>query len=268
LKKNIQIGELGALYPDVMHIMEGDTPTFLYLVQNGLGYAEEPSWGSWGGRYNPVDLGMAARHYSDAQDRVTGKDSETYHTNHATIWRWRDAYQNDFAARMQWTLRDDPRECNHQPVVVVNESTGGPEPLFVEVEAGESLRLDATKSYDPDDDKLTFKWFQYREPSMEAVGMIDKWVPHLEIVQEDSDARIVTIKMPPPEKCAIDFMSGEPQAKGQKLHVILEVSDSGTPSLTTYKRVVIQVTNAELRGGLARKLETVSDFLSLSSSEY
>lgn len=43
LKEHVQIGPLGAKYPDVMYIMEGDTPTFLYLIQNGLGSPENPS---------------------------------------------------------------------------------------------------------------------------------------------------------------------------------------------------------------------------------
>jgi hypothetical protein len=263
LRENVQIGPLGAVYPDFMHIMEGDTPTFLYLIQNGLGSTEHPDWGSWGGRYNPVDLGLAAKHYSDAQDRVVGKDGERYTSNHATIWRWRDAYQNDFAARMQWTLTVDPAKVNHAPVVVVNDSTAGAEPLFVDVAAGETLRLDASASYDPDGDELTFTWFHYREPSIEAVGMIDQWVPKLEIVPESEDGNVVAIKMPPPEKCAIDFLSGKPQKEGQVLHVILQVEDSGTPSLTTYRRIVIQVTNRELRGGRSRQLETVTDFLEM-----
>jgi hypothetical protein len=33
-----------------------------------------------------------------------------------TLWRWREAFQNDFAARMLWTTRA-PAEANHAPVV-------------------------------------------------------------------------------------------------------------------------------------------------------
>lgn len=208
-------------------------------------------------------MGLAARHYSDAQDRVVGKDGVTYTSNHATIWRWRDAYQNDFAARMQWTLASDPSRANHHPVVVVNDSTPGPEPLFVWIEAGEMLRLDASSSYDPDGDELAFTWFHYREPSVEPTGMIAPFVPDLDITPEDAASSVVTIKMPPPEKCAIDFLSGVAQEEGQVLHVVLQVSDNGFPSLTTYKRVVIQITNKQLRGGRSRKLERVTDILEL-----
>ena len=44
-------GPLGALYPKLAYIMEGDTPAFLGLVNNGLGGAVSPAYGGWGGRY-------------------------------------------------------------------------------------------------------------------------------------------------------------------------------------------------------------------------
>ncbi|KAF4463815.1 cellulose-binding [Fusarium albosuccineum] len=62
IRENIQISPLGAEYPDVEYSMEGDTPTFLYLIQNGLGVPDEPSYGSWGGRlcpYQPQSKGCA-----------------------------------------------------------------------------------------------------------------------------------------------------------------------------------------------------------------
>jgi hypothetical protein len=261
LKKNIQIGSFGKVYPDAKFIMEGDTPTFLYLIENGLGDSEHPEWGSWGGRYNPVDRSLAARHYSDTVDKVIGNDGQTYTSNHATIWRWRDAYQNDFAARMQWTLDSDVAKANHAPVVTVNDSTDGPEALYLNVEAGTDLELDASRSYDPDGTELDFVWFQYREPSIEASGLIAAQVPELDIVVADTAAHTATVSLPPPEKCAIDFMTGKAQAMGQVFHIVLQVSDNGSPQLTTYKRVVIQVTNKDLRGGRNKTFDTVSDFL-------
>ncbi|HSH96279.1 MAG TPA: DUF1593 domain-containing protein, partial [Roseimicrobium sp.] len=44
-------GPLGAMYPDVSFGMEGDTPSFLSLIPNGLNAPEHPDWGGWGGRY-------------------------------------------------------------------------------------------------------------------------------------------------------------------------------------------------------------------------
>ncbi|MET0377136.1 MAG: DUF1593 domain-containing protein, partial [Rhizorhabdus sp.] len=53
LDRNIRsIGALGKHYPKYEYIMEGDTPAYLWLVDNGLQSWRSPSWGGWGGRYN------------------------------------------------------------------------------------------------------------------------------------------------------------------------------------------------------------------------
>ena len=53
LASNIQQGHgpLGAAYPDVAYGMEGDSPSFLGLIDNGLDDPEHPEYGGWGGRY-------------------------------------------------------------------------------------------------------------------------------------------------------------------------------------------------------------------------
>ena len=94
IKQHIQIGPLGAKYPEYLFIPEGDTPTFLYLIQNGLGVPEHPEYGSWGGRYgltNPVPPGQATwnKHYGDMADTVVGADGRTHRSNQASIWRWK-----------------------------------------------------------------------------------------------------------------------------------------------------------------------------------
>lgn len=96
LLNNIQIGSYGkTAYPRFKYIMEGDTPSFLYLIQNGLGVPEHPDYGSWGGRYEKVNPStiLNFNHYADAADRVIGMNNQTYISNRATVWRWRNAFQ-------------------------------------------------------------------------------------------------------------------------------------------------------------------------------
>ena len=51
LDQNVRArGPLGRLYPRFMFIMEGDTPSFLNLIDNGLNAHRHPDWGGWGGR--------------------------------------------------------------------------------------------------------------------------------------------------------------------------------------------------------------------------
>jgi hypothetical protein len=44
-------GPFGAVYPPIQYSMEGDTPSWFSLVNNGLNSYRNPSWGGWGGRY-------------------------------------------------------------------------------------------------------------------------------------------------------------------------------------------------------------------------
>lgn len=257
IKEHIQIGPLGSTYPDYLFIPEGDTPTFLYLIQNGLSDPEHPNWGSWGGRYARADIAAAGNHFNDVVDRVTGLDGKKYSSNHATIWRWRDAYQNDFAARIQWTLDSDFTKANHAPVVRLN-GTEGPAPLYLEVEAGEELTLDASESYDPDGDDLSFEWFQYKDVTA-TQWWVDAEVMDVEFQKKDEDGKVVKVQLPPCEKCAVDMFTRTPLARGQVLHFILTVKDNGAPALTTYRRVVVQTTNKGLKGGGGRVAERIAD---------
>ncbi len=117
-------GPLGKQYPHMDYLMEGDTPSFLFLIENGLGNSEHPDWGGWGGRYEFYTPPLRKWHleaetrpfWSDAQDEVLGVDGNWHTGNQETIWRWRSAYQNDFEARMNWSVSKHYGDANHPPV--------------------------------------------------------------------------------------------------------------------------------------------------------
>ena len=165
LETNIRSkGPLGKHYPKFMFIMEGDTPSFLSLIDNGLNAYRRPDWGGWGGRYvhrqpygetHPIwTQGGDEFARATSQDSVTGVDGAVHVSDHATIWRWRDAFQNDFAARMTWTVADFAH-ANHNPVAVVNGKQGTA-PIEMDVVAGQSITLDASQSSNPDGQPLHF----------------------------------------------------------------------------------------------------------------
>ncbi|OOF90910.1 hypothetical protein ASPCADRAFT_134650 [Aspergillus carbonarius ITEM 5010] len=209
-------------------------------IGNGLGVREQPDYGSWGGRYSLVDLSTAVKYprYSDAADRVVGQNNRTYASNHAAIWRWRDAYQNDFAARIQWTLPTNESKANHHPVVVVNQHADL-SPLVIASTPNATISLDASGTYDPDRDGLSFRWFQYKEPGSTDWN-VDNQIPTLKYaVSSDGQRAQVTIP------AADDVCDGKSSNDSGcwTLHLILEVRDNGSIPLTTYKRVLFETTN-------------------------
>lgn len=225
LDEHIRKGPLGGLYPPWKYIMEGDTASFLYLIPNGLGVPEHPEYGSWGGRY--VRMSPTEGLYADATDSVMGMDGKVYRNNKATIWRWREAYQNDFAARMSWTLTGSRQAVNHPPELVVNGQTGR-EPLTLHVVAGQSLTLDASGSHDPDGDTLSYRWFEYTDINPAYAGVAPL------VLQSGTSAQA-------------QVSSLESQAATQH-HLILEVRDSGTPAITRYRRIIVSVDTANSPG--------------------
>ncbi len=229
LDRNVRAkGPLGAEYPKIEYMMEGDTPSFLYLVNNGLGDPERPDWGSWGGRYERYTprwrkwfLEPETRPFwSDTEDEVLGADGRWHTSNHATIWRWREAFQNEFAARMDWTIKP-PGEANHPPVAVLGH------PARLSAKPGARVELSAAGSSDPDGDALAYRWFYYGEPGTFLLSSGRTGDP-LKIEQAEQSQAWFTVP------------GGRSQPKGT-LHIVLAVTDDGAPSLTRYRRVIVEV---------------------------
>jgi hypothetical protein len=153
-------GPLGALYPDAtwtapnphVGLKEGDTPSWLYFVPNGLSDPSRPEWGGWGGRFERADRGL----FRDAPDSVDGTTEPR-----AGVWRWRTAVQNEFRARMDWCVQP-PQSANHRPHAVLARDRSG-RVLELEARTGEVVRLTAAGSRDPDGDDLAFRWWVYSE---------------------------------------------------------------------------------------------------------
>lgn len=158
IRENIQSkGPLGKLYPKTVYIMEGDTPAFLGLIQNGLNVPEHPELGGWHGRYQKSRDEQNVPIWSGAYDSVLGIDGKVHQSPQASLWRWREDFQYDFASRMEWTVADSFDKGSHPPVVILNG------PSVYKIKKGESVSLDASSSYSPDGFSLSFHWFFYPE---------------------------------------------------------------------------------------------------------
>ncbi|WP_198513443.1 DUF1593 domain-containing protein [Confluentibacter lentus] len=215
-------GPLGAQHPHTEYLMEGDTPSFLGLVSNGLNNPERPDFGGWGGRYNlyipPFKKYMYEPEtrpiWTDVQDEVWSDITKQYHTsNHATIWRWREAYQHDFAARIDWSNTPEYSKANHPPVAKLGHANE------IIAHSGDKVLLSGEGSIDPDGNKLCYQWIYYKE-----VGTLNA----NEFKLEDSNNKVTSFIAPN-------------VASVKTMHFILAVTDDGSPSLTKYQRVIVNV---------------------------
>jgi hypothetical protein len=258
-------GPLGKLYPVPCCIHEGDTPSFLGLIDNGLASAMSPAYGGWGGRYvwrrfygEPhafwTQGGDSYPGRDNSRDTVIGQDGRAYTSDQATIWRWRTAFQHDFAARMDWTIKD-VGEANHNPEVVVN-GRPGKAPILLDAAVGTPLTLDATGTRDPDGQSLTYRWFFYREagtgipgqpvvaagPALGGGGTPGEGgIPSGPEGGPREPAPRVTLENAETPRVTVD-----PRVAGTA-HVILAVEDDGNPTLTSYRRIILTIRPASTR---------------------
>ena len=211
---------------------EGDSPAFMHQINTGLRNLESPDWGGWAGRYilvrentwlDPVpEKGYEypeGRWYgSNAWGRQSSKkgrtvyNSEDHKSYFKPIWRWSDAFQNDFAARADWCVKPYDK-ANHPPVVKLNND------LDISVNPGSKIQLSAKGTYDPDKNQLTYKWWFYKEPS--------SFKGDVEI--DNANTQNASFVVP-------KYLN-----EAEKIHIICEVKDDGVPQLTRYQRVIVNV---------------------------
>lgn len=199
---------LGSIYPNYKWGVEGDTPSFLYVMPNGLSDPNDPHQAGWGGYHtfgiSPDEQTNAWTSWEPTQKRITEAYKQQFYPDEL----------NDFCARMQWA---QDGKGNHNPEVYVDGKHSS-KPLVMKVKAGKKLKLSAKQTKDADKDKLTYHWWQQPE-----AGNIGQLLPII-----GADQAVATINIPK-------------DASGKALHIICEVHDDGPFQLVGYQRVIIRI---------------------------
>ena len=202
---------------------EGDTFTFFNLLGNGLGAYRDETPGGWGGRVvaNPASLSAAPA----AAQGGAGGGIEAFMRSLEGIGpegpatrppspkpNFAPAAQNDFAARMQWSVTPSFAGANHEPRVELRGNSR------ITARPGETIPLDAVAS-DPDGNAVHVKWWRWKD--------VDTYPGEVTITSPETFT--TSMQVPADAKA------------GQTIQLVLEATDDGTPPLTRYRRVVVTV---------------------------
>ncbi|KAI9155014.1 hypothetical protein HJFPF1_07576 [Paramyrothecium foliicola] len=188
-------------------LSEGDNVCFNPLIDTGLDDPTNPTVGGWGGRLLPNTTYPNLWALPETEKHRNGTEIEDYSTT-----RWIAPAQNDFAARMQWTLTGNYSEGNHPPSVKIVGSKK------VKGRPNTSVTLRAA-TQDPDGDVVATSWWQYLEE-----GTYPNFVKIQRV--NEKQAKVV---IPADAKV------------GQTISIILQGTDDGEHPLTRYDRVKIEV---------------------------
>ena len=187
--------------PEGNFISEGDTPMYLNLINNGLRAFEGQEYGGWAGRKKELTEEEKAAGFTAPYAMKTIKDE--------VLPDFLPAVQNNFAARMAWSVTPKFEDANHEPVIEG--------PLELAAVGGSTLKLEVKVS-DPDNDQLTVNWHQYTVGSYKG-----------EVSFADPANASTSVTIPSDAK------------SGDSIHLVLTATDNQTPSMTSYHRIIITI---------------------------
>jgi hypothetical protein len=158
---------------------------------------------------------------------------------------------------MDWTV-ESVDDANHNPEVTVN-GAAGKAPLVIDARVGTPVALDATGTRDPDGDGLRYRWFFYPEA---GTGIPGRPVFSGGLVPVGGGGEPGAGGIPsgpaggPPQPSERVTVQDADRARATAIpnvpgvaHVILVVEDDGAPTLTSYRRVILNIQPAARDAG-------------------
>jgi hypothetical protein len=185
-------------------LAEGDTHTFLNLLDNGLRAHEDQTYGGWSGRKRVIPTPTPTELNDSTMALMAFRRRDP-----AMPDNFLPAAQNALAARFRWSVTPNYKDANHEPEIEA--------PLSISAHPGKSFTIKGAVT-DPDGDAVSIKWWQFKVGSYEGD---------------------VTIQNP--ASASTSFVVPNDAQPGETIHLILEAVDNGSPALTRYHRVIITV---------------------------
>lgn len=191
-------------------LAEGDTNSFLNLLDNGLRGYRGDSFGGWGGHaYNGPGKGFGE--ILTTMEATVASSVPPAPVQRAPTHPFFAAAQRDFAARLQWATTPDFAKANHNPTIAIAG------PRLIQAKPGQRISLRA-KTADPDGNAVTLAWWRW----------------------EDAESYKGALRLTPADK-GVDLVVPADAKPGDRIQVIAEATDDGVPALTRYDKVVIVV---------------------------
>jgi hypothetical protein len=113
---------------------------------------------------------------------------------------------------MDWCTKSY-KEANHPPAPILTH------PGELSLQPSEPFWLDGSTSSDPDGDNLSYVWFQYPEAGT-----------YKDLIKINGSENLARLYITAPEV-----------KQKQTVHFILKVTDKGSPPLSRYKRVIVNL---------------------------
>ncbi len=235
---------------------EGDSPAFMHAIPTGLQNLEHPDWGGWAGRYvhvrdntwldpvletgykYPTGRWYASTAWGRVQLAKAIPNDASLTAYLEPLWRWTEAFQNDFAARADWCVKS-VANANHQPIAKTAGNT------VITAAPGQTITLDATPTTDPDGNSLTYSWWRYDDA-------------------DNASSKLIINNSTSKDKASFVV----PNELGKQLHIILEVTDNGTPALKSYQRIIVNISPATTLDGEDAPAQLVSIYPNSSTGNF
>lgn len=215
---------------------EGDSPSFFYLLGNGLRSYENPAFGGWGGQFHPVE----------------GMPNVYVDNDKGSYFRWTEYVNRDFEARLRWCTAEKYEDANHRPRITLESER------YMTVHSGDTVKL-AARVEDHDGVDAEAIWRSNIGMAMRenrGIRSLEELKDKLDgelkdMVRFSSGVRAFWWQYPeagtykgfldlPPMGPETRFVAPEVSSP-ETIHLILEATDRDTPPMSAFERVVVTV---------------------------